>query len=507
MSSEYFWYSFFFFSHNNIGDDMKNKSIWKKGVENEMLPELNKDIMCDILIIGGGIAGLSTAYFLSESNNSIVLIDKNKCAEGASSKNTGKLTFMQELVYHKLESNYSKEVAKLYLESQKEAISLAIETIKQNNIKCNLLEEDAYVFINKDSNNNKIEKEINFYKESNIEYEIVNKLPNEFPIKCGIKTKGSYSFNPYKFLVGIKNKIKEKIDIYENTRVIEVKKEDNYYLTKTQNKNIIKSKYVVVATQYPFFIVPYYTPFKTTVEKSFIVGGGGTNVFQAISGGKPTFSFNYYKEDGGYLLYSRRSHSITTNLDTRKDREEMVEEYKKYFGTNPEYYFQNHDLMTYDYMPFIGKIDDNMYVLTGFNKWGNTNGIIGGSLISDLILEKENKYEGIFNPKRGISFLKIKNLTIYNTMVMSRYILNKVVSSKSYYDDRVRIEYINGKKCGIYIDDKGKHIVSNICPHMKCNLVFNYVDKTWDCPCHASRFDIDGNIVYGPSVYDIKIVE
>lgn len=88
---------------------------------------------------------------------------------------------------------------------------------------------------------------------------------------------------------------------------------------------------------------------------------------------------------------------------------------------------------------------------------------------------------------------------------MSRYALNKIVSNKSFYDSSVKIEYIDGKKCGIYTDAKGEHIVSNICPHMKCNLVFNYVDKTWDCPCHASRFDIDGNVVCGPSVYDIKI--
>ena len=88
---------------------------------------------------------------------------------------------------------------------------------------------------------------------------------------------------------------------------------------------------------------------------------------------------------------------------------------------------------------------------------------------------------------------------------MTRYVLNKIVSSKSFYDNSVKIEYINGKKCGIYTDDAGEHIVSNICPHMKCNLVFNYIDKTWDCPCHASRFDIDGNVIYGPSVYNIKV--
>lgn len=489
---------------------MKNRSIWKENVKNNRLPSINKDINCDILIIGGGISGLSTAYFLKNSGKDIVLIDKDRCALGASSRNTGKLTFMQELVYHKLEKNYSEKEADLYLKSQKEAISLAIDIIEENNIECNLFEEEAYVFINKDSDKNKIDKEIEFYKRNNIECEIINNIPIDFPITSGIKTKGSYSFNPYKFLVGIKNILKDKIHIYENSRCVEVKRKGEYYISRIENGNTIKSKYVVVATQYPFFISPYFTPFKTTVEKSFIVSSKyKIDNFQAISEGKPTFSFNYYNEKDGYLVYARRSHNVTTNLDTREDEREIVDEYVKYFGKEAEYYFQNHDLMTYDYMPFVGRIDNfNMYVLTGFNKWGNTNGIIGGKLISDLILNMENSYTELFNPKRSLSMLKIKNLTVYNTMVMTRYILNKVASSKSYYDDSVRIEYIDGKKCGIYTDNKGKeHVVSNICPHMKCNLVFNYVDKTWDCPCHASRFDIDGNVIWGPSVYNIKIDE
>ena len=487
---------------------MKNKSIWKENAQNKEMPKLEKNLTCEILIIGGGVAGLSTAYFLKNSNKDIVLIEKSKCAEGASARNTGKLTFMQELIYHKLEKNYSKNTAMLYLNSQKEAISLVKKIIKENNIDCNLYEQDSYVFVDNESDIKKLEEEIKFYKKSNIKCSFVDEIPINFPIKKGIIiNKSSYSFNPYKYLIQLKDILNKNIKIYENTRAIEVTKEDEYYFIKTDNNKTIKSKYVVVATQYPFFIYPYFIPFKTMVEKSFIVSGKEkTKKFQAISEGKPTFSFNFYDNDSGYLLYSRRSHSVTTNLDTRNDREEIINEYKKYFGKNPEYYFQNHDLMTYDYMPFIGRIDNkNMYILTGFNKWGNTNGVIGGKIISDLILGKNNQYAKIFNPKRTLSLLKIKNLTIYNTMVITRYILNKVISNKPYYDDRVRIEYIDGKKCGIYVDDNGEHIVSNICPHMKCNLVFNYVDKTWDCPCHASRFDIDGNIICGPSVFNIKV--
>ena len=176
------------------------------------------------------------------------------------------------------------------------------------------------------------------------------------------------------------------------------------------------------------------------------------------------------------------------------------------FGKDIEYFYHTHDIMTYDNLPFIGEVSKNLYIMTGFNKWGNTNGTIGGKLISDLILNKENIYQNIFNPKRNLSLDKIKNITLFNIRVSSRYIINKINPHMSYYDDNVKIKMINGKRCGVYIDEnKKEHIVSNICPHMKCNLVFNYLDKTWDCPCHASRFDIDGNVINGPSVFDIKI--
>ena len=324
-----------------------------------------------------------------------------------------------------------------------------------------------------------------------------------------LETYDSYVFNPYKYLIGLKRLLKDKISIYENTRAIRLDKKNDYYLCTTSDNYEIKSKVVVVASHYPFFIVPYFTPFKTRVEKFFIGASfsNGSKNIQMISNDKPGISMRYYKKNNNnYLLYGRRSHPTSSNLDIKDDYNELNSEYKKYFNKDIEYFYHTHDVMTYDNMPFIGKIDNNLYIMTGFNKWGNTNGVIGGKLISDLIEDKHNDYEKIFTPRRSMSKDKIKNLMVFNTTVMSRYIVNKINPHMKYYSDDVEIKFIDGKRCGIYTDDNGnKHIVSNICPHMKCNLVFNYIDKTWDCPCHASRFDIDGNIIYGPAVYDIKI--
>ena len=489
---------------------MKNKSIWiNDKVKNIKMSKLDKDLECDVLIIGGGMAGLSTAYHMMNSGKKTVLIEKGKCGLGATSKNTGKLTWMQGLIYGKLSNNYSEKVAKLYLDSQMDAIDKVKKIIDDNKIECHLTKTKSYVFSYNGNDYADFVDEINFYKNNDIEYRLLDRLPLDYSSKYVLETDDSYVFNPYEYLVGLKNIVKDKIDIYENTRCISIDKDNDNYVVLVDNGFKMRSKYVVVASHYPMFIVPFFIPFKTRVDRFFLSASKckkSDNV-QVISNGKHSVSMRYYNDDkDNYLIYGRRNHSITTNLDVRDDYNELNKEYKKYFGKDIEYFYHTHDLMTYDSLPFIGRVDNNFFICTGFNKWGNTNGTLSGMIISDIINGKKNKYALLFNPKRGFSFDKIKNLFLYNIEVGSRYIINKICSSKSYYGDDVKIEYINGQKCGVYVDKNGeKHIVSNICPHMKCNLVFNYIDKTWDCPCHASRFDIDGNIIYGPSVYNIKI--
>lgn len=489
---------------------MKNKSIWIGNKdENDKLPKLDRDIDCDVLIIGGGIAGLSVAYQMIDSNKKTVLIERDKCGMGATSKNTGKLTWMQGLIYGKLSKNYNKDISKLYLDSQLEAINIVKDIVSKNKIKCHMKKTKSYVFSYSDNDYSNFSDEINFYKDNGIKYNLINKLPLDYPCKFALETDNSYVFNPYEYVVGLKNLVKDKIDIYEDTRCIIVDKDNDNYVILVDNEYKIRCSYVVVASHYPMFLVPFFISFKTRVDKFFLVASKNDRVndVQIISNVKKSISIRFYNVDkNNYLLYGRRNHSVASNLDIRSDLEEITKEYKKYFSKDVEYFFHTHDLMTYDSLPFIGEVSDNLFICTGFNKWGNTNGTISGVVISDIINGRENKYIKLFNPKRGLSFDKIKNLFLYNIEIGSRYIINKICSNKSYYGEDVYIEYINGKKCGVYIDNDGnKHIVSNICPHMKCNLVFNYIDKTWDCPCHASRFDIDGNIIYGPSVYNIKV--
>ena len=153
----------------------------------------------------------------------------------------------------------------------------------------------------------------------------------------------------------------------------------------------------------------------------------------------------------------------------------------------------NQDIISNDKLPFIGKIKDNLYISTAYNTWGMTNATIGGKIISDLILDKDNKYKDLFNPTR------INIPLIFNSFIGSFYYLKAYIESIFKINNPYYIK-IKGITYGIYIDKEGiEHKIKLLCPHMKCHLVFNKEEKTWDCPCHGSRFDIDGNIINTPS--------
>ena len=181
---------------------------------------------------------------------------------------------------------------------------------------------------------------------------------------------------------------------------------------------------------------------------------------------------------------------------------------KTHLSEKIKYYWFNYDVVTNDSMPIIGylqKDNNDLLIGTGYNSWGMTNGSLAGKILSDLVLEKENKYSEIFDPNRVFNVNKLINYFSYNIINGYNYILSKVNKNPKFYKN-VEIREENGIKYGVYTDEKGKeYIVYNLCPHMKCSLIFNTVDKTWDCPCHGSRFDIKGKVIKGPSTYDISV--
>lgn len=483
---------------------MKNKSIWSESIKGKTYPKLEKDINVDVLIIGGGITGVNVTYHLINKGLTVCLVEKNLIGSGVTSRTTGKLTYLQENMCSKIKTYHGLEKAKLYVESQIFAINLAKEIITKEKIDCNLEEVESYIFSN--YNNKKLINEQNLLENIGISVNKSNHLPNDNKINNNFYVKDTYVFHPIKYIKSLAKICSDKgISIYENTKIVSIIEENNQYISKTEN-NHIKSKYIVLAMHYPYFLSPFWMPLKGYLEKSYIEAfkTDKNYKFSAISIDNPVSSLRYYSDnDTNYQLYLSNSHNLAINNNEEKNFQELLNKE----STMPDYLWSNKDIMTIDSLPFIGRVKENKNLLigTGYNTWGMTNGILAGKILSNIILKKHNKYEILFSPfrKLGISVIE-KSPLILGSSAYS-FIKTKVSKQKRWYSSNVKFETRNGKSIAIYIDEnKKEHIVYNICPHLKCSLIFNEVEKTWDCPCHGSRFDIDGNCIEGPSNYNIS---
>lgn len=468
------------------------KTIWEEDIQRIHANEINTT-ECDILIIGAGIAGVSTAFYLKNSKFSIIVIDKDKVASGITQNTTGKVTYLQGDVYHKIKNLYDENVSKQYFESQKKAVKYVVSNIQKNNIDCDLQGTSSYTFSFK--NKSFLLEEKNLLNQFKNKCTYTKNLPFHFPSNGTIKVEDTYTFHPLKYVLGLQKICMDNhILFYENVLASDVSFEDGFYITKT-NKGDFKSTYVIIATHYPFFINPGFIPLKTHIEKSYVASTPMKNEsFCAITSEDKVHSIRFYKD---HLIYGGFNHKLGNKTNTNKSYNAFIQRFHKYFEGNITHLWSNHDIMTEDHMPMIGEIKDHLFLATGFNKWGMTNGTLSGKVISDLILKKKNPYEDLFSPKRGFFLHKFIEDGFHNG---KSFMKGMVLSN---FQKDFKIEY--NHKAYYYVYKKDPNIkVSMHCPHMKCPLLFNEKEKTWDCPCHGSRFTVNGKLISGPSHKNIN---
>lgn len=497
-----------------------NNFLWDI-TDRQTYPKVSKDITTDILIIGAGMAGISTAFYLKDSGYKITVVDQNLVGHGVTRGTTGKITYLQDDIYQKIERTFNFDAAKKYYNSQKEAIELIKKNVTDYKIDCDFIRNSSYIFINDNKDSKKIYKEKELLekfgvKQENIELHV--KTPFPFESKMALEVNDTYIFHPLKYLYSLCNILSacKNIKIYEHSMVKSIDKVECGYNVAVNNKNILAKK-VIVCCHYPYFISPCYIPFKTHLEKSNVIAASINNVTSnnAISIDKPINSVRYYTNGNeNYLIYLNNTHYLGNQLDEKQNKKVSISLLKQHFNIDEKqikYFWSNYDLMTADYLPYIGSVggqNDSFYIATGFNTWGITNSTIAGKVIADLITSGESLYRELFCLKRAFNFNKCLNYFIDGMTNSKNYVLSKVKRRFYFYPSNVHVIVKNFKRYGVFIDkQRKKHIVTLLCPHMKCSLFFNPIEECWECPCHGSKFDVDGNVLKGPSNFDIKVKE
>lgn len=429
-------------------------SIWTKTVNMPQFPSLEGDIKTDVLIIGGGMAGILCAHFLQEQGVDYVLAEGRTICSGVTKNTTAKITSQHGLIYQKIAKQRGNEVAAKYLEANQAAVRKFAELAK--NIECDFERKTNYVYSL--NNRKKLEKEMRTLESLGFGsvFQEYSELP--FHIAGAVGFENQAQFHPLKFAAGLAKNLR----IYEHTYVKELKPK----MAVTGQGNIHFQK-VIFATHFPVDNKHGMYFLKMYQHRSYVIGYAnaqnvnGMYVDEAMNG----MSFRNY---GDLLLIGGGDHRTGKQGGNWAEIREFAKEH--YGEAKEKAWWATQDCMSLDGMPYIGQYSKGLpgaYVATGFNKWGMTSAMVAAGILADLVQERENGYAGVFDPSRNM--LKPQLL-------------------------------VNGAEAGINLVMPAK----KRCPHMGCGLRWNKEEHSWDCPCHGSRFGEDGGMIEGPATGDWK---
>ncbi len=474
------------------------ESLWEQQVNIRNREPLTGSIKTDVAIIGAGLAGVLIAYELQKKGIDCVVIEANRIGSGQTKGTTAKITSQHGLRYGKLIKDFGEEQAKQYAEANQKAIKAFHKIASDLNIDCDLEEKPAYLYTTTDKD--VLCEELAAARKLGIEADLTD-IP-ELPVKtiAALRFFNQAQFHPLKFL----GALSENVKIFEQTKVVEVKAQE-----LVTDKGSVFAKNIVMATHYPFIITPGYYFLRMHQERSYIVAFENVPDIKGMYIGIEEDGLSY-RNSGEYLLIAGGNHRAGENTQGGK-YDILRAAAKQNFPESKEVAcWSAQDCMPIDAVPYIGlfsKSTPNLYVATGFQKWGMSTSFVSAHIISELIAGNEHPYP-IFSPQRFKLSPSAKSL--YNEGVHAVKGLGKEIFSvpKETLDSVQNLSGAvvehDGEKFAMYKDEKGvAHAVSSRCTHLGCQVEWNKDETSWDCPCHGSRFDIDGLCLDNPALEDL----
>jgi len=432
------------------------ESVWEKNVPHVRFEPLDGSKSTDVLIIGGGMAGILCAYKLKNAGVDCVLVEAAKICGGITKNTTAKITLGHGLIYDKLIKRFGEDKAQLYLKAQVHAGEEYSRLCR--NIDCDYERKDSYVYSLNDRD--KIEKEIAALNRLGVEAEFSDACELPIRIAGAVRVKDQAQFNPLKFLY----EIAKDLPIYENTKVVNIMP---HKAITTHGE--ISYKKLIVATHFPILNKHGGYSLKLYQHRSYVLALDGAQdvngmyVDESDSG----LSFRNY---ANLLLLGGGGHRTGKKGGCWQELEEFASEHYKNAKIVGKWATQ--DCMTLDGVPYIGqyaKSVPDIYVATGFNKWGMTNTMVAADILCDLVRGKPNPYTTVFSPSRSILHPQLAINAFESTM-------------------------------GLLTPTAPR------CPHLGCALKYNRVEHTWDCPCHGSRFTEHGELIDNPATDDHRSI-
>ena len=428
-------------------------SIWSDSVNFPSFEQLKKDIKTEVLIIGGGITGILCAHMLEQAGVDYVLVEADKLCCGITKNTTAKISIQHGLIYHKLVKRFGLEMARMYLDANVAALQEYQKLCE--NIDCHFETKDSFVYSLNSSA--KLEKELHALNQLKFTADYVGKLPLPLSNAGAVRFENQAQFHPLMFLA----EISKGLSIYEHTKVRELMPN-----TAMTEHGRITAQNIIVTTHFPFLNKHGSYFLKMYQHRSYVIAYENAPDVKGmyVDENDKGFSFRNYEN---LLLIGGGDHRTGKHGGNWKEISEFATAH--YPDAQARYYWATQDCMTLDEVPYIGaysKKTENLYVATGFNKWGMTSAMTAAMLLRDMITKKECSYAPVFSPSR--------------TMLRTQLFINAFEATTNLLTPTTKR-----------------------CPHLGCALKWNPQERSWDCPCHGSRFTENGELIDNPATGDL----
>ncbi len=501
---------------DSLGFTKPPEPYWIATTDRTSYPRLESDIKVDVAVIGGGISGITCAYLLKKEGLKVALIEADRILQGTTGHTTAKITSQHSLIYNRIKNYMGEEKAKQYAEANEAAISTISGLIKQEGIECDFHREPAYTFTLTDSYIQKIADEASTAASLGIKASFMEDIPLPFKVKAAVRFDDQARFHPRKYLLALAQKVDgDGSAIFEQSRVVDIEEGNPLTVTTKQGKKVTAEN-VVIASHFPCYDGRGFYFARMYPERSYVLALRIKEKFLGgmyITAEDPGRSLRSQEHEGGELLIVGGEHHKTAHgTNFHKHYENLAEFARKHYEVQELLYrWSTQDYTTIDKVPYVGRLTSkiqNIYVATGFRKWGMTNGTAAAVIIKDLIVKGENPWTDVYTPSRFIPNPSITSLISINADVAAKLVTGKLKPVPQDINiakgEAATIE-IDGNKMGVYRDEKGQlHTVDTTCTHLGCELKWNDAEKSWDCPCHGSRFTYEGEIIEGPAINELQ---
>ena len=491
-----------------------NTSLWIATTGQTAYPALDREIHVDVAVLGGGMAGLMTALSLKRDGMRVAVLEAGHVAAGVTAYTTAKVSSLHGTTYQSVESSFGHDGARAYAQANEAGIERIGALVNELGIDCDWRRKPSYTYAEDEQGRKQVQDEVEAAVRAGLKASYTTDTDLPWSVTGAVRVDDQAEFHPRKFLLAIAEQIPgEGSHVFESTKATGVKEGDPMRV-ETEAGPAVIADHVVVATHFPFLDRGGYFA-RMHPERSYALGiyvRGAAPQGMYLSTESPSHTVRSHPTDRGELVIAGgESHKVGQSGEDTADRVARLERWarERFDVTEIAYRWSTQDNMTVDNVPYIGQHHPRakrLWVATGFKKWGLAWGAASGDILADLIAGRSNPWASLVDPTRFKPAAQAKEFVKENANVGWRFVRDKVGGGDfSSYDE---IEPGQGGlvregagKVAAYRDEAGDlHLLSPTCTHLGCTVKWNTAEKSWDCPCHGSRFHFDGTVLQGPAI-------